>query len=107
MFPGAHEAGAPGPQEPGHLARGGSCDAVPAGCKVPRNSACAASGLNDLDQSFGQTALQVQAAADSWMYYGLAKGSPGTPGLCQGGTDERRTQREASERRWPGVPELS
>jgi len=53
------------------------------------NSACAASGLNDLDQSSGQTASQVQTAADSWKYYGLPKGSPGTLGLCQGGTGER------------------
>jgi hypothetical protein len=53
------------------------------------NSACAASGLNDLDSSSGQTASQVQTAADSWKYYGLPKGSPGTLGLCQGGTGER------------------
>jgi hypothetical protein len=53
------------------------------------NSACAASGLNDLDQSEGQTASQVQTAADSWKYYGLPKGAPGTLGLCRGGTGER------------------
>jgi hypothetical protein len=53
------------------------------------NSACAASGLNDLDQSSGQLASQVQTAADSWKYYGLPKGSPGTLGLCTGGTGER------------------
>jgi hypothetical protein len=53
------------------------------------NSACAASGLNDLDQSEGQTASQVQTAADSWKFYGLPKGSPGTLGLCRGGTGER------------------
>jgi opacity protein-like surface antigen len=53
------------------------------------NSACAASGLNDLDQSAGQTASQVQTAADSWKYYDLPKGSPGTLGLCKGGTGER------------------
>jgi len=52
------------------------------------NSACAASGLNDLDQSEGQTVSQVQTAADSWKYYGLPKGSPGTLGLCKGGTGE-------------------
>ena len=58
------------------------------------NSACAASGLNDLDQSAGQTASQVQTAADSWRYYGLNKGAPGRividgvafPGACRGGT---------------------
>ena len=53
------------------------------------NSACAASGLNDLDQSEGQTVSQVQTAADSWRYYGLPKGAPGTLGLCRGGTGER------------------
>ena len=53
------------------------------------NSACAASGLNDLDSSAGQTVSQVQTAADSWKYYQLPKGSPGTLGLCQGGTGER------------------
>ena len=53
------------------------------------NSACAASGLNDLDQSDGQTASQVQTAADSWKFYGLPKGAPGKLGLCKGGTGER------------------
>jgi hypothetical protein len=55
------------------------------------NSACAASGLNDLDFSdpHGQTTSQVQTAADSWKYYGLPKGAPGTLGLCRGGTGER------------------
>jgi hypothetical protein len=52
------------------------------------NSACAASGLNDLDQSEGQTDSQVQTAADSWKFYGLPKGSVGTLGLCRGGTGE-------------------
>jgi len=47
-------------------------------------SACAASGLNDFDSAEGQTASQVQTAADSWKYYGLPKGSPGTLGLCRG-----------------------
>lgn len=53
------------------------------------NSACAASGLNDLDTSKGQTVSQVQTAADSWKYYDLPKGAPGTLGLCRGGTGER------------------
>ena len=53
------------------------------------NSACAASGLNDLDQAEGQTVSQVQTAADSWRYYGLPHGSPGTFGLCRGGAGER------------------
>jgi hypothetical protein len=50
------------------------------------NSACAFSGLNDFDSADteGQTASQVQTAADSWKYYGLPKGSPGTFGLCRG-----------------------
>jgi hypothetical protein len=47
-------------------------------------SACAASGLNDLDSQEGQNVSQVQTAADSWKYYGLPKGSPGTLGLCRG-----------------------
>jgi hypothetical protein len=41
------------------------------------NSACAASGLNDLDSEEGQTESQVQTAADSWKFYGLPKGFPG------------------------------
>jgi hypothetical protein len=49
------------------------------------NSACAASGLNDFDSLEGQNVSQVQTAADSWKYYGLPKGSPGTLGLCRGG----------------------
>lgn len=55
------------------------------------NSACAASGLNDFDQfdPVGQNDSQVQTAADSWKYYSLPKGSPGTLGLCRGGTGER------------------
>ena len=52
------------------------------------NSACAASGLNDLDTSSGQTASQVQTAADSWKFYGLPKGAPGKLGLCRGGTGQ-------------------
>lgn len=53
------------------------------------NSACAASGLNDLDPDEGQNASQVQTPADAWRYYGLPKGSPGTLGLCRGGTGQR------------------
>jgi hypothetical protein len=53
------------------------------------NSACAASGLNDLDSSEGQNVSQVQTAADSWRYYGLPHGAPGTFGLCRGGTGQR------------------
>lgn len=55
-----------------------------------RRKACAASGLNDLDSTDpGQLVSQVQTAADSWKYYGLPKGAPGTLGLCRGGTGER------------------
>jgi hypothetical protein len=53
------------------------------------NSACAASGLNDFDLTAGQTSSQVQTAADSWKFYGLPKGAPGTLGLCKGGTGQR------------------
>jgi hypothetical protein len=55
------------------------------------NSACAASGLNDFDLSDpnGQIASQVQTAADSWRFYELPHGAPGTLGLCRGGTGER------------------
>lgn len=49
------------------------------------SSACAASGLNDLDPAAGQTVSQVQTPADAWRYYGLPKGAPGTLGLCKGG----------------------
>jgi hypothetical protein len=61
------------------------------GALAHANSACAASGLNDFDLSdpMGQTASQVQTAADSWKFYGLPKGSPGTLGLCRGGTGQR------------------
>jgi hypothetical protein len=53
------------------------------------NSACAASGLNDLDSTEGQTVSQVQTAADSWKYYGYPKGAPGKLGLCRGGTGQK------------------
>jgi hypothetical protein len=52
------------------------------------SSACAASGLNDFDPAEGQNESQVQTAADSWKYYGLPKGAPGTFGLCRGGGSE-------------------
>jgi hypothetical protein len=59
------------------------------GALAHANSACAASGLNDLDQTAGQVVSKVQTAADSWRYYGLPKGAPGKLGLCRGGTGER------------------
>ena len=52
------------------------------------HSACAASGLNDFDSQEGQNVSQVQTAADSWKYYGLPKGAPGTLGLCRGNAGE-------------------
>ena len=60
------------------------------------NSACAYSGLNDFDSGDpeGQTASQVQTAADAWKFYGLPKGVQGkglpefgVPGFCRGGTN--------------------
>jgi hypothetical protein len=62
------------------------------GALLVAHSACAASGLNDLDTEDGQNVSQVQTAADSWKYYELNKGAPGTlvvngirlPGLCRG-----------------------
>ena len=54
------------------------------------NSICAASGLNDNEQptsDANQNTSQVQTAQDSWLYYGLPKGSVGTLGLCRGGTN--------------------
>jgi len=54
------------------------------------NSNCAFSGLNDFDGLEGQQVSQVQTAADSWKFYGLPHGAPGTLGLCKGGTNEDR-----------------
>lgn len=54
------------------------------------NSICAASGLNDLNVGSGQLVARVQTAADSWKYYGLPKGSVGTLGLCQGGSNPEK-----------------
>jgi hypothetical protein len=61
------------------------------GALAHANSGCAASGLNDFDTNDpeGQVESQVQTAADSWKFYGLPKGSPGTLGLCKGGTGQR------------------
>ena len=55
------------------------------GAPAHANSACAFSGLNDFGN--GQTASQVQTAADSWRYYELPHGAPGKLGLCRGGTN--------------------
>lgn len=51
------------------------------------NSACAFSGLNDMDPARGQTTSIVQTAADAFKVYGLAPGVQGTLGLCKGGTN--------------------
>ena len=59
----------------------------PTAAPANANSACAFSGLNDGDSTEGQTASQVQTAADSWKYYGLPKGTPGLLGACKGGTN--------------------
>jgi hypothetical protein len=47
------------------------------------NSVCAFSGLNDFLN--GQNTSIVQTAADSFKYYGLPHGTPGT--ACRGGTN--------------------
>lgn len=51
------------------------------------NSACAFSGLNDMDPAAGQTSSIVQTAADAFKYYHLWPGVQGTLGLCKGGTN--------------------
>src|SRR5882762_11940676 len=80
------------PGSPATAQPGGNPDKT--GALDHANSACAASGLNDFDSTGGQIVSQVQTAADSWKYYGLPKGAPGTlgpgtVGLCRGGTGER------------------
>jgi hypothetical protein len=57
------------------------------GAPTHSNSACSYSGLNDLDLSDpdGQTSSQVQTAADSFKFYGLDHGTPGT--ACRGGSN--------------------
>ena len=65
----------------------GSADAGRTGAPAHANSACAFSGLNDLDAVDGQVASQVQTAADSWKFYQLPHGAPGKLGLCKGGTN--------------------
>jgi hypothetical protein len=50
---------------------------------VHANSICAFSGLNDYNN--GQTVSIVQTAADSFKYYGLPPGTPGT--ACRGGSN--------------------
>jgi hypothetical protein len=64
------------------------------GAPANANSNCAYSGLNDFDTSddMGQLDSLVQTAADSWKYYGLPHGAPGTLELCKGGTNEDRTR---------------
>ena len=40
--------------------------------------------LNQLIAESRHEKKVVQTAADSWKYYGLPKGDPGTLGLCRG-----------------------
>jgi hypothetical protein len=47
------------------------------------SSICAFSGLNDFIN--GQQDSRVQTAADSFKFYGLPKGTPGT--ACRGGSN--------------------
>jgi hypothetical protein len=50
------------------------------------SSACAFSGLNDMDGNDpGQTVSIVQTAADAFKYYGFDPGVQGTLGFCKGG----------------------
>lgn len=63
----------------------------PTGAPDNANSACAYSGLNDMDPETGQNSSIVQTVADAWKYYGLPHGFPGTSGACHGGTNESRT----------------
>jgi len=69
-----------GPPTTGHNTR-------ETGAPSHANSACAFSGLNDMDSEEGQVESQVQTARDSWLYYGLPHGAPGKLGLCKGGTN--------------------
>ena len=73
MFAG-EVAGPPGSEDP-------KATAAPDHAK----SACSFSGLNDNDPNEGQTDSQVQTAADSFKFYGLPKGTPGT--ACRGNSD--------------------
>jgi len=57
------------------------------GAPTHANSACAFSGLNDMDPARGQTTSIVQTAAGAFKFYHLAPGVQGTLGLCRGGTN--------------------
>jgi hypothetical protein len=66
------------------------------GAPTHANSACAFSGLNDMDTTDpeGQLVNQTQTAADAFKFYGLphgvqGHGAPdlGIPGLCKGGSN--------------------
>jgi len=71
-----------GPATPDNLNR----TAAPANA----NSACAFSGLNDLDSADGTDQRQAQTASDSWKLYGYAKGDVGKLDLCTGGSNWER-----------------
>lgn len=63
----------------------GSDDPKPTAAPDHAKSACAFSGLNDGDTAEGQNDSQVQTAADSFKYYGLPHGFPGT--ACRGNAE--------------------
>ena len=54
----------------------GTGDGKQTGAPENANSACAYSGLNDMDPATGQNASIVQTVADAWKYYGLRTDSP-------------------------------
>ena len=64
------------------------------GAPAHANSACAYSGLNDLDSEDGQNLSHVQTAADAWKIYGLPHGITGWGGACRGGTNEGRQAKQ-------------
>jgi len=65
---------------PGTLGVPGSGSQTDTAAPAHANSICAFSGLNDFNN--GQNASIVQTAADSFKYYGLPHGTPGT--ACRG-----------------------
>jgi hypothetical protein len=68
---------------PGTIGVSGSGSQTDTAAPSHANSICAFSGLNDFNN--GQNASIVQTAADSFKYYGLPHGTPGT--ACRGGSN--------------------
>jgi len=62
---------------------GGTSTANDTAAPAHANSICAFSGLNDFTN--GQNTSRVQTAADSFKFYGLPHGTPGT--ACRGGSN--------------------